>query len=69
MKSYYSAISAATELCNMPHPETDPSKFIFWSEDICELLGSIYNVDYDQVVEDLQEKLGLLEEDEEDEDE
>lgn len=61
MKSYYNALNAATELCNMPDPETAPGKFITWAEDICELIASIYERDYEQVCEDFQEALGLVE--------
>lgn len=60
MKSYYQALDAVTVLVNMPNPEIYPGKFIEWSEDICELLADIYNKDYDDVVVDLQERLGLL---------
>lgn len=69
MKNYYSAITAASQLTNMPNPESNPTKFIQWSEDICELLASIYSEDYDTVVFDLQEKLGLIEDEEDEEDE
>lgn len=62
MKSYYQALDTATVLVNMPNPETYPSKFIEWSEDICELLAEIYERDYDDVTVDLQERLGPLEE-------
>ena len=68
MKSYHSALRAASELCNMPDPESSPSKFIAWAEDICELIGNIYDVDYERVCEDFQEKIGFLIEDEEDAD-
>lgn len=64
MKSYYKALDAATLLVNMPNPQAYPSKFIEWSEDICELIAEIYNKDYGDVVEDLQERLGLLEDNE-----
>ena len=60
MKSYQSAIQTATELCNMPNPEKYPGDFIEWSEDICELIADIYDKDFETVVEDLQDKLGLL---------
>ena len=60
MKSYQGAIRTASELCNMPSPRTYPTKFIEWSEDICELISHIYDVDFDTVAEDLQDKLGLL---------
>lgn len=65
IKSYYSALQAATELVNMPDPESSPAKFIKWSEDICQLISYIYEVDYDQVTIDLQEKLNLLDEEDE----
>lgn len=64
MKSYYSALKSATELCNMPDPESSAkaaTEFIKWSEDICELLANIYERDYDSVVLDLQERLSLIE--------
>jgi hypothetical protein len=60
IKSYYNALQEATELVNMPDPESSPARFIQWSEDICQLISSIYGIDYDQVTEDLQEKLNLL---------
>lgn len=66
MKSYWQALQAATELCNMPEPNSKPAKFIEWAEDICELISSIYEHDYDQVSEDLREKLiedGVIETD------
>lgn len=66
MKSYRRALETATELCNMPDPQYKPALFITWAEDICELLGSIYEVDYDQVSNDLRDKLidlGIIEED------
>ena len=62
MKSYYQALDAATVLVNMPNPQTYPGKYIQWAEDICELIGSIYDRSFDQVSEDLSEALGLLEE-------
>jgi len=68
MKSYYSALTAATELVNMPDPESAPAKFIPWVEDICELLSGIYERDYDQVCDDLRDKLvdvGIIEQDDE----
>jgi hypothetical protein len=65
--SYYKALESAIGLVNMPNPEASPSKFIEWSEDICQLLSEIYELDYDAVVLDLQDKLGLLDEEEEDE--
>jgi len=61
MKSYYQALDAAIISINMPNPEVYPGKFIEWSEDICALIAEIYNKDYDNVVIDLQERLGLLE--------
>jgi hypothetical protein len=57
MKSYYQALTAASELCNMPEPMANPAKFIVWAEDICELISSIYERDYDQVSDDFREKL------------
>lgn len=60
MISYYQALATATALINMPNPEAHPGKFIEWSEDICELIADIYNKDYDDVVVDLQEHLGIL---------
>lgn len=64
MKSYHSALSAATELVNMPDPESKPARFIEWAEDICGLIAAIYERDFDTVTEDFQEKLGLLSDDE-----
>lgn len=63
-KSYWGAIKAATQLVNMPNPQSNPTKFIVWSEDICELIGAIYDEDYDDVIRDFQTELGLLDEDE-----
>ena len=63
-KSYRRAIKAATQLVNMPDPQSNPTKFIVWSEDICELIGVIYDEDYDDVVRDFQTELGFLDEDE-----
>lgn len=66
MKSYRKALNAAVSLCNMPDPNLYPAKFMRWAEDICELLAEIYDRDYDQVTEDMQERLDLLDEDDED---
>lgn len=60
MKNYTQALDAALISVNMPNPNTYPSKFIEWSEDNCGLLAEIYNKDYNDVVVDLQERLGLL---------
>jgi len=68
MKSYYSALTAATELVNMPDPESAPAKFIPWVEDICQLLSDIYGKRYEDVCEDLSERLGLNESDEDEDD-
>ncbi len=57
MKSYWQAIESATESGNMPDPMTRPGLFIPWAEYICQLIADIYDRDYDQVTEDLQEKL------------
>jgi hypothetical protein len=62
MKSYRQAISAATELVNMPNPEFAPGLFIKWAEDICDLIATIYERDYEQVCEDLKDYLDLNEE-------
>lgn len=63
--SYNGALKAATELIGMPNHEAYPSKFIQWAEDICQLLSEIYFIDFDQVTLDLQEKLGLLDDEDE----
>lgn len=59
MKSYFSAINTATELCNMPDPRLRPTEFIAWAEGICELIADIYGRDYDHVYEDLRDHLGI----------
>lgn len=65
MISYTSAIRvAANDTISMPDPLREPGKFIVWAEDICILLSNIYGIAYDQVCEDLQEALGLLEDNE-----
>jgi hypothetical protein len=64
MKSYREALNISVNLCNMPSPNTHPAKFLLWAEDICELLAEIYNRSYEQVTEDMQERLNLLDEDE-----
>lgn len=66
MKSYYQAIQTASELGNMPDALSSPAKFIIWAEDICELIADIYSRSYDEVTQDLSERLGLLNEDDED---
>ena len=58
MISYRTAITKATELCNMPNAEINPAKFIVWAEDI----AYIYDLDYDAVAADIQEVLGFLDE-------
>ena len=61
MKSYRSAIAAVlNETVNRPNHEVYPTKFIEWAEDICILISEIYECDYEQVSEDLQEALGIL---------
>jgi hypothetical protein len=55
MKSYSEALSITRYLQNTPNPDTYPGQFIIWAEDICELLSHIYGVEYDTVVENLQE--------------
>lgn len=58
MKSYYSAIDCAVEdSLNMPDFEVNPAEFIKWAEDICQLLASIYERDYDEVTNDLMEQV------------
>lgn len=65
MKSYRSALSwAVHNSLNMPDPERNPTKFIEWSEDICGVIAEIYDKDFDTVVEDLQEQLGIAEDEE-----
>lgn len=65
MKSYHNAISAAiNSTVNMPNAEAYPAKFIVWAEDICILISEIYEKDYEQVCEDLQDALGLLDDNE-----
>jgi Ni,Fe-hydrogenase III large subunit len=62
MKNYNSAISwAIHDSLNMPDHETNASKFIVWAEDICGIIAHIYEVDYEKVVEDFQEALGISE--------
>lgn len=62
MITYRSAISwAVHESLNMPNPELEPGKFILWSEDICGLIAAIYEKDFEDVVVDLQEELGITE--------
>lgn len=62
MRSYREAINwAANNSLNMPNPDKFPGKFIEWSEDICGIIAEIYGKDFNNVVEDLQEVLGLLE--------
>lgn len=65
MKSYNNAIHEATQLCNMPDPDSEASRFIYWAEDICELIRQIYGMDYNEVAQDFQQAMGFLEEDDE----
>ena len=52
--SYYSALNQAAELA----PSISrPTEFIHWAEDICQLLSYIYSQDYNEVTEDLVEKV------------
>lgn len=60
MKTYHQALNASVSLCNMPDPNTHPGKFLLWAEYICELLAEIYDRSYEQVTEDMQDRLGLL---------
>ena len=64
MRTYKNAISwAVHDSMNMPDPKKYPTKFIEWAEDICGVIAEIYEKDFETVVEDLQEELGLLDED------
>lgn len=52
--SYYSALNHAAEIA----PDVNKStQFIKWAEDICGLLAHIYSREYDEVTEDLIEKV------------
>jgi hypothetical protein len=56
MKSYFNALHSAVDgSINMPDPDSSPASFIKWAEDICQLLASIYERDYDQVTGDLMD--------------
>lgn len=63
---YWRALNYIVEggLVNMPDPQSKPAKFIEWSEDICGLLAYIYEKDFDTVTTDLQERMGLTDDDE-----
>lgn len=61
MKSYREALSwAVNESMNMPNPDAHPGKFIEWAEDICGIIGAIYDRDFDDVADDLREQLDLI---------
>lgn len=65
MLTYNAAIKTVVEATvNMPEPTRNPTKFIEWAEDICIVIAEIYEVEYEQVCEDLQELLGLVEDNE-----
>jgi hypothetical protein len=57
MKSYYSALTSAAQLTNMPDPNTKPGLYITWAGVVCQLLSDIYARNYDEVCNDLRDKL------------
>lgn len=65
MRTFRSAIQKAAEINPISDPLASPGKFIAWAEDICELIAYIYECDYDDVVHELTEELGLLDDEEE----